>query len=399
MNDSIKRYYLIDHKILFLLGYIFYLWIPYWLGAGNAFKDYPGVDLFQRYFVRIAAGKIHSYVLITLSWLPAFYLGHFAFKLITPYKRSLRLYPATAITYSASYIGIMLCCVLLLFVYMSRGAILGSFDNYDVGPRGKLTTLMMIFNFFLLYQLVSRQKPSVFLATGTILTSLILLLSGGRLTPLQSFLVYLIYKTSFAEKRWKLSHIAIFAVIGFLAGALIGLWRVRAGFSLEHAGFSLFAEPLFSWFSTCSFLASNDIPSINVPTNFITSFINLIPNTIINVHQYIVPVSGMGYSYVNPFGADSIWTSLVINFGAIGSFIFIFFTGFILSMLRHISENSRFWAVYYILVCAMLPFEFFRTGFFILNKELFFNFLFLPVVIGVALKILLHSQKTEKALT
>jgi hypothetical protein len=104
----------------------------------------------------------------------------------------------------------------------------------------------------------------------------------------------------------------------------------------------------------------------------------------------------MGYSYVNPFGADSIWTSLVINFGSIGSFLFIFFTGFLLNMLRHLSESSRFWAVYYILVCAMLPFEFFRTGFFILNKELFFNFLFLPMIIGVVMRILLDMQNTQK---
>lgn len=397
MNRTLKKYYLIDHKILFLVGYVFYLWIPYWLGAGDAFHEYPGVDLFQKYFQRIAADRIHGYTLITLSWLPAFFLGHLAFKVVTPHKRSLQLYPATPLTRSVSYIGLLLCGVMVIFVYMSRGAILGSFDNYDVGPRGKLTTLMMVFNFFLLYQLVSRQRPSLYLTMGTIFTSLILLLSGGRLTPLQTFLAYLIYKTSFAEKRWKLSQIALFAVIGFFMGALVGMWRVRAGFSLEHAGFSLLAEPLFSWFSTCSFLASNEIPLINYPANFITSFINLIPNTIVNVHQFVVPTTGMGYTYVNPFGADSIWTSLVINFGSIGSFFFIFSMGFMLNLLRHLSENSRFWAVYYILACAMLPFEFFRTGFFILNKELFFNFLFLPLVIGVVMRIILDVQNTEKA--
>jgi len=397
MHRSTWKYYLIDHKILFLLGYVFYLWIPYLLGSIDAFRDYPGVELFQKYFQRIAASRIHSYALITLSWLPAFFLGHFAFKLMVPRKRSLQLYPATSITHSASYIGMLLCCVMVLFVYMSRGAILGSFDNYDVGPRGKLTTLMMVFNFFLLYQLVSRQKPSIYLAAGTIFTSLILLLSGGRLTPLQTFLAFLIYKTSFAEKRWKLSHIGIFAIAGFFIGALVGMWRVKAGFSLERAGFSLLAEPLFSWFSTCSFLASNEIPVLNFPANFLTSFINLIPNTLVNAHQFVVPTSGMGFSYVNPFGADSIWTSLVINFGSIGSFFFVFSMGFMLTLLRHLSENSRFWAVYYILVCAMLPFEFFRTGFFILNKELFFNFLFLPVVIGVAMKMILSMQNSQKA--
>lgn len=394
MNKS-RKYYLIDHKILFLFGYVFYLWTPYVLGTMNAFNDYPGVQLFQNYFKRIGQDKINAYILITLSWLPAFYLGHFAFKLLVPYKRSLQLYPATVITQTASYLGIILFTVMVLFIYVSRNALIGSFDNYNVGPRGKLSTLMIVYNFFLLYQLVSRQRVSSLLATGTIITSLILLLSGGRLTALQTFLAYLIYKTSFSPKPWKTWHIVTFGIAGFLIGTFVGVWRVGADFSLEHAFFSLSAEPLFTWFSTGSFLAQNSIPVINMPLNFITSFINLIPNTVFNANQFVIPVGAMGYHYVNPFGADSIWTSLIINFGIIGSFLFIFMTGFALNFLRHLSENSRFSAVYYILACAMLPFEFFRTGFFILNKELFFNFLFLPVVFLFILRLAVFLQSAK----
>ncbi|MHA4807448.1 O-antigen polymerase [Flavitalea flava] len=389
-----NRYYLIDHKVLFLTGFFFYLICPYILGINGAFSDYPGVGLFQQSFQRIPPDRLQSYMLITLSWIPAFFLGHFFFKFFIPGKRALRLYPADFTTRAVTYLAIPLFFVLVLFVYVSRGSLFGSFETYDVGQRGKLSTLVILYDFFLIYQLVSKQKISFLLASGTILNALFLLLAGGRLTALQCCLVFLLYKTSFAPKRWTGLSILAFALAGFLVGSFIGISRVGAGFSFERAFFSLAAEPLFTWFSTNTFLASNAIPLFNMPFNFMTSFFNLVPNTLFHARQFVVSVPAMGYTYENPFGADSLWTNLVINFGAWGSFLFVFITGFMLNFLRHLSENNRFWSVYYILVCAMLPFEFFRTGFFILNKELFFNFLFLPGVILFLIRLINWFQNS-----
>ena len=106
----------------------------------------------------------------------------------------------------------------------------------------------------------------------------------------------------------------------------------------------------------------------------------------------MVSTQGMGYVYQNPLGADSVWSTFVINFGSVGSFFFIFCTGFMLNFLRHLSENNRFWAAYYILVCGMLPFQFFRDGFYIINKQLFFNFLLLPALILIVLKFVQYGQ-------
>ena len=385
-----KKYYLIDHKVLFLFGYCFYLIIPYYVGVSGVFSDFAGMDLYYGYFNKIPKEKLDSYIWITLSWLIAFFLGHFCFKMLVPGKKSLALFPPTAITYNIKFIGILLTVILLIFAFMGRNILFSGYAVYELNVRGKMNTLLMVFDFFLVYQLVTAQKVSWYLIIGTILTNLISLSLGGRTYVIQSLMVFLIYKTSFANKRWNRLQLLTVAIIGFLVGSYVGLWRIGSSFSLQNASYSLLAEPVFTWFSTSTFLTTNDIPIGNFPANFITSFLNLVPNTILSLDSYIVPTKAMGYTYENPLGADSVWTTYIINFGTIGSFFFLFITGFILNFLRHLSTSNRFAAAYYILVCGLLPFQFFRDGFFIINKQLFFNFLFFPALLIMGLKLIFY---------
>lgn len=339
-----------------------------------------------------------SYLFITLSWLPAFYLGHLSFKLLKPYKQRLFQYPANVTSLQTSCIGVILFVVLILFAYIGRSSILGGYESYDQAARGKISTLLVLYNFFLIYQLISRQKVSFLIVLGTLITAILLLSMGGRMYVMQTFIVFLIYKTSFAPRRWKLGKILVFGVTGFLIASFVGIWRMGGNFSVEKAIYSLLAEPVFTWFSTSSFLVSNDIPLINIPLNFLTSFFNLIPNTLISLSPYMVSPSSMTKGYASPLGADSVWSTLIINFGSVGSIFFIYITGFILNFLRHNSEKSRFGAVYYVMVCGMLPFQFFRDGFYLLNKQLFFNFLLLPGIILITLRFLFYHPSQEQAL-
>ncbi|MEO5564984.1 MAG: hypothetical protein ABIR18_16175 [Chitinophagaceae bacterium] len=392
-----RRYYLIDHKILFLFGYVFYLFTPYIVGTTNLFSGYPGMELYQGFFKLIPREKLVSYLWITISWLPAFFLGHFCFKLLKPYKKTLQLFPATPASYSLRYIGIALFIVLLIFIYLGRNSLFGGYSSYDVGARGKFSTLLVLFNFLLLYQMISQQKVSRILISGTFITALLLLTMGGRMYVFQTVIILLIYKTSFAPKRWKLYQIVSFIVVAFFLGGIAGVWRMGSSFSLDKAGYSFLAEPVFTWFSTSTFLTSNDIPVVNMPWNFLTSFLNLMPNSIISLKQFVISTQAMGYSSQSPLGADSVWSTYVINFGSVGSFFFVFITGFVLNFLRHMSEQGRFWAVYYILVCGMLPFQFFRDGFYIIHKQLFFNFLLFPALILLVVKTIIYLQNNVRS--
>jgi large-conductance mechanosensitive channel len=186
--------------------------------------------------------------------------------------------------------------------------------------------------------------------------------------------------------------VMLFSVLAFSVGAVFGIWRMGASVNMQRAFYSFFAEPTFTWFSTSAYLIFNDPPLLNIPLNFLTSFFNLVPNTFFSLKPFIVSIYSMVKGYESPLGADSMWGNLVINFGIIGSVLFVFVTGFVLNLLRHLSESSRFAAVYYIMVCGMLPFQFFRDGFYILNKQLFFNFLLLPLIILLVLKTVLYMQ-------
>ncbi len=394
-----KKYYRIDHRHLFLFGYVFYFLTPYLFGISDAFTGLPGVELYQSFFKKIPQEQLVLYAIITLTWLPAFYFGHFCFSLLKPYKRSLQLFPQTVLTRSVDYIAVLLLGVLAVFAFISRNSILGGYGSYDIGARGKMSTLLVVYNFFLAYQLVSRQKVSYLLMAGAAATAILLLTMGGRMYVMQTFIVLLMYKTSFARRRFSIVQFAVFGAVAFIVATFVGIWRLGIGFNPFTASYSLFAEPVFTWFSTSAYLGSNPIPLFNIPMNFLTSFLNLVPNTFFSLQQYAVPTSRMAANYQNPLGADSIWTNVVINFGSLGSVFFFFVTGFLLNFLRHNSESRRFGAAYYILVCSLLPFQFFRDGFYLLNKQLFFNFLLLPAAILLTTKTILYLQSFVPALS
>jgi hypothetical protein len=384
--------YLIDHRVLFIFGYFFYLFTPYIVGTGKMFEGYPGVGLFQSLFQLLPPEKLRLYMIITLAWLPAFFLGHFTFQLFVPGQVRLQKYAATPVSLSIPYVASLLFMALVVFIYLARNSILGNYSNYDVGARGKMSTLLVIFNFFMVYLLLSiRGRPAMMIA-GALITAMILLAMGGRMYVFQTFIVILIYKTSFSHRKWTFLQILSFAGIGLLTGSAFGLWRMGSSLNIDSAAYSFFAEPTFTWFSTTSFLINNDISLLNWPANFLSSFLNLVPNTIISLKPYLVSLESMASGYKNPLGADSAWSTLVINFGSIGSVVFIFITGFILNFLRYNSAGSRFGAVYYIMVCGIIPFQFFRDGFFILNKQLFFNFLIFPAFILLLIRMVIYLQ-------
>ena len=153
-----KRYFQIDHRILFLFGYFFYFLTPYLVGNAHAFQGYPGMDLFHGYYKQIPQEKLQSYFLITISWFLAFYAGHFCFKLLKPYKRSLQLFPATYATDKIWLVALLLLFAFLLFAFNARNSFGGDyFRSYDSGVRGKISTLLVTFNFLLIYQSNSPQ--------------------------------------------------------------------------------------------------------------------------------------------------------------------------------------------------------------------------------------------------
>jgi hypothetical protein len=385
--------YGIDHRILFLAGFIFYFLTPVVAGRFNFFSGHPGIILYQDFFQMIPTGKLNQYFLITTSWLVAFFIGDYVFKFTRKNNNiNLQKFQKTSTDTVIPLLAAGLFVILIIFTFLSRNSILGGYSSYDISARGKMSSLLVLYSYFLTHTLLTKNCKSVLLISGLLVTALLLLSMGGRLYVFQTLVVFIVYKTSFSEKRWKFWQLLPLLAIGFLAGGLAGVWRLGQSSSVERILYSFFAEPIFTWISTASFLVNNSIPIVNFPSNFITSFINIIPNTTISLTPYIISTQAMVKGYQSPLGADSLWTNVIINFGIAGSIFFFFITGFLLHWLKFLSQKSRSWAVYYLMICGIIPFQLFRDGFYLLHKQIYFNFLLLPALIILMMKLVLLIQ-------
>lgn len=387
-----SRRFLLDHRLMFLFGYIFYLGTPVLVGYTKAFSGFPGVDLYLELFERVPASQLETYFAITVSWLPAFFAGDLIVRLFAPVRSLPKRFRQDELSMSLWLISIILLVVFLVFTYLSRQSILGGYASYDIAARGKLSTLLMVLTFFLMFDRVTDQPHSILLPLLTGATALLLLSMGGRMYVFHLFVVVLVYKTSLAKRRWGLGRLVFFLLLGFVAGGVLGAWRMGIRPDTLMGLYSFLAEPAFTWFSVMTFLANNEIVAFHWPGNFLSSFLNLVPNTIFPVKPYLVSLESMANGYQNPLGADSLWTNLVINFGYLGSVIFMFCTGGLFALLKQLAGYRRFWAVYYLMVCGMIPFQFFRDGFYLLHKQMLFNFLLFPAAVLLMIRVLIGLQ-------
>jgi uncharacterized membrane protein len=388
------RRFQLDHRWLFLFGYFFYLGSPVIVGYSEAFTGLPGVDIFQEAFASLPDTQVKIYLMVSACWLPAFFAGDWLVANLARGFPPPRRFPPDSSSRSLWIVAMTLFGVMLIFAFLARQSLLGGYASYDVGARGKLSTLLMIASFFWVYDRVTNQRHNMLLSVVIGATALMLLSMGGRMYVFHLFMVIVVFKTSLSERRWGLHKVVLFLMLGVVAGSVVGLLRMGVKPGFWFGMYSFFAEPAFTWFSVMTYLSNNEVSAFQWPANFFSSFLNLVPNTIFKVKPYLVSLESMADGYRNPLGADSLWTNLVINFGSIGSIFFVFMTGALLAFLKKMAGLRRFWAAYYLMVCGMIPFQFFRDGFYILHKQLLFNFLLFPALVLILLQLLVFLRKT-----
>jgi hypothetical protein len=169
--------------------------------------------------------------------------------------------------------------------------------------------------------------------------------------------------------------------VSLLAFAMIGSWRVGADTSFRFLAYIFVAEPIFTWWSTATYLANNELQFVDIPINYFQSFVNFIPTFILPEKSNLIINTRDLYNYSAPLGADSIFVSISANFGVAGGAFFLGILGFYYSVVARISKINKFAFVYYILISSILPFQFFRDNFAIVNKQIFWNFLLIPALL------------------
>lgn len=367
------------HIFLFILGTFYYLIVPPLVGLSASFADMPGMKGWLVDF-NYSKNNLPVYFIIVISYLLSFIFGSFAAKKIK-IKNTINATNKNKNkgSFLICFFGFVFLLIISYLAIKNMATLFGGYQTYDAGLLGAFATISSVSLFFAIY---SRTRITKIVFITNILVCCIFMIGlGSRMyavIPIVAVFVYKIYysKNEFSKK--KVLFFSFFLIIFFL---MVGAWRVGRESSFEFLAYIFFAEPTFTWWSASSFMGNNQLNAVGYPLNFLQSFFNFLPSFLFeNKGELILDMRNV-YNYESPLGADSIFVSIIVNFGVIGGVFFIAIVGFYYSLMDRLSWGSRFFFAYYISIVAILPFQFFRDNFSIVNKQVFWNMLIIPAAI------------------
>lgn len=351
----------------------------------------PGVDLLYNYEI---TRYVPIYIAIISLFLLSFILGS-----ILPLKfRKTNTCKIKKYTKITAFDIFLLSLPFTVFgeytIFNARSTLFKGYSiDYNAELMGTLATCNCIFLILYLYlrQLPFSRYRNWFLFL-IIEFSVILIGLGSRmyvLIPILAIGMEYISTHKIPQKRIFVS--ATIIILLFLA---VGIIRLSStDFRAEMLVYIGCAEPLLTWISAISYINYNDISLFSTPFNFISSFLNFIPTILwSDKSQLIIPIIG---EFDAPLGATSLLTSLLDNFGLIGSCICLYILGAILTIIRY-NWRSKLGISYYYCVCSIIPFQLFRDNFSIVNKMLFFNFLIIPGILFGVIYLLKRANEIHK---
>lgn len=367
------------HNIFFLLGFIFYFVLPVFVGNFQIFEEMPGMSNWHADYGR-SKEKISHYLIIILLFLVSFYGGSNFLKIL-PKKVSQkkRIEKKTPVDFF-SIIGYSFIFLILGFIVQYRSILFTGYETYDKTILGALATINIVSLIILFYLIFTsaKLKTKIIFISGVFLSSFVLIGLGSRIYVLLPVISMFTYKVFYASKKWHFKTVAFYGFLFFLSLLFVGAWRIGASFDYNFLIYLFVAEPVFTWWSTATFLANNELQIISYPSNYISSFLNFLPSFIFtNKARLIVDLKDL-FLYQSPLGADSLFVNVQGNFGWFLGMFFFFFLGFYYSFIEFYSRKNNFILSYYIGIVSIIPFQLFRDNFGIINKQLFWNMLIVP---------------------
>lgn len=384
MQSNSTRRPKINHGVLFLLGFIYYLIVPPLIGTFEFISDYPGMPNWIADFSDINWSKIMMYCIIVLTYLISFFAGSLFINLVQ--KRVVYQPQPTRKHLNISGYTIPIFILIVFIAVINREYLFTGYSEQsaEFSVLGPLTTLTMVQTYIVIYQHISNlAKGKLYLLSliTLIFASIILMGLGSRMYVLIPILASIIFKINYSEDRTSLTKFFFLGIGILLAMLAVGAWRIGVSFDPGFYLYLFFAEPTFTWWSASTFLSNNDLSAFSFPVSFGSSIINFIPSIFFeNKSDYIINLNTI-YNYRAPLGAESLFVSVQGNFGYVYGFCYIFLIGFYYSLIRVLSVRNVFYKTYYVLICAVLPFQFFRDPFSVINKQIFWNMFLIPMML------------------
>ncbi|MEH6446232.1 MAG: O-antigen polymerase [Oceanospirillaceae bacterium] len=367
----------IDFLYLFTFGVIYYIFLPILVYEFELFLNFPGMSL---WYITFNAG-VNAYLPVIYIFCGAIlFMLYFdmIFKKIKVKTLSLPIISKTSLSFIFFFIAILS----FYFWFNARFMLFKGYSaGYDSNIMGKLATINLICSFFSLYgfQIYKKHLSTKLFFLLLIFNSIILLGMGGRMYVLSSIITFIIYALN--NKKFIRVKFIFIVVVTTALMIFIGMFRVGSP-DLSYAGYSFVVESIFTSFSSVGFLSQNEIPLFATGELFFKSLMGFLPSFLFeNKAEFITSAADLGYKYTAPFGATSIIVSSFASFGSAGAGIFFIFmyTGFF--YLKCLSKKDVFFRTIYFCSLSVIPFMFFRDGFSVSLRVLWFVYLIIPLLI------------------
>lgn len=398
----------IDHVFLFSCGFIFYWILPIALGVIDYISVYKESgtgtsDLWYSIFNKLTDYQLITYMLCTLVFYISFVIGDSLSNKIAKHP-SRKPYPfdKRLLDISLLFSTIMAVC----FAYPLWDKFFTGYTiqpiYLETGPLTAVTALLLSIAFMNVTNIHAESGNSlrffralfnkafiIYLIFAILLVSL-----GGRLIFVSSILmICVLYSVYF--KRIKLWHtvLAFFAIIVvshiiiiFRMNSLSAIFAVKK-YAINDILLFLFSDNVNTSLSLIHFLSNNAFPVFQFPTVLLSYLIGIIPAFIFPTKcQFFVSFGNLGYEIFTPFGGLNSFVSLVINFGTVGTVIFLFCFSFFLGWLK--TKLTQPYQTMYVMTCGWLAISFFRTFEMAMTKLIFQFSILAPFLITIILVII-----------
>ena len=383
-----------NHVLLFSLGFVVYWIVPIAVGQSGLFASAPVMDVWYGLYRKIPEATRTLYLLMCLGAYGAFVAGTVLCRRLRPgtYTVSRPIFFDRRPLNFFLGLGVLAAAV---YAVQLRGDFFRGYTSGDVysnvGARGSFVAIsVFLLSLAFLYSLKKQEKQpdlsfrqavshyffAVYFAAAILVLSL-----GGRLYLFSSLLMLLVYYTVYFQK---IAYRPFFLVVlsGLLLSGLVGTLRLGAGFSFSEVLFNLAAEPLFNSISLLQFLVDGRLDLVNAPIFLLGDFINLIPTALFpGKSAFLLSPDDYGYHVFSPLGSLSTFFSFMINFGILGTMLFMFVLAFGLQLLRS-RGRSLLSKTIYVMVSGWLATTFFRDPFSIsLVKSIFQYSILFPAIV------------------
>jgi hypothetical protein len=382
----------LSHIHLFFVGWTYYLAVPILAGKLGLFDAVNGFEMMSQYCTP-ADPWWPALIAFALLLPGAFVLGT-ALADAIPRARGFR----TPIEWPTYVLLPLYAVALAVTTIQGRASLFAGYaEGVDISVAGPIATVQLA----LLLQYLAAKCAGLrsARALGLLLAaaSIVLIGMGGRLYVLSALVALYVrwwmYGTS--DPRARRRSLLLVVVVPVLFG-IAGMWRLGI-FDPSLMAFYLFAEPTFTSISAFTLMDGHSWKFLDTPTDLISAFVNIVPSPLWpEKTSFLMPLDESPLRFESPFGAISIVTSAIGNFGYPGGIAFVGFVGFVMERVRRATDTSAGRALYCYL-CGLLPFMFFRDPFHVQVKVVITGFLLIWVNRLLAVPFARHDASSRQS--